>query len=42
MSSSQAGRSPLKLASRFGTLFVLLLLCVFFSLATLDHQHPTD
>ncbi|MFP6633979.1 MAG: ABC transporter permease, partial [Planctomycetota bacterium] len=42
MSSSQAGRSPLKLASRFGTLFVLLLLCVFFSLATLDDQHPTD
>ena len=32
----------MKLASRFGTLFVLLLLCVFFSLATLDDQHPTD
>ena len=42
MSSSQAGRSPLKLVSRFGTLFVLLLLCVFFSIATLDDQHPTD
>ncbi|MEE3180412.1 MAG: hypothetical protein VX288_00765, partial [Planctomycetota bacterium] len=42
MSSSQAGRSPLKLLSRFGTLFVLLLLCVFFSIATLKDQHPTD
>ena len=42
MSSSQAGRSPLKLLSRFGTLFVLLLLCIFFSIATLKDQHPTD
>ena len=42
MSSSQAGRSPWKLLSRFGTLFVLLLLCVFFSFATLDDQSPTD
>ncbi|MCH2581222.1 MAG: hypothetical protein MK133_08500, partial [Planctomycetes bacterium] len=42
MSSSQAGRSPLKLVSRFGTRFVLLLLCVFFSFATLDDQYPTD
>ena len=32
----------MKLVSRFGTLFVLLLLCVFFSIATLDDQHPTD
>lgn len=42
MSSIQAGRSPWNLVSRFGTLFVLLLLCVFFSFATLDDQHPTD
>ncbi len=42
MSSAQAGRSPWKLLSRFGTLFVLLLLCVFFSFATLKDQHPTD
>ena len=32
----------MKLLSRFGTLFVLLLLCIFFSIATLKDQHPTD
>ena len=32
----------MKLLSRFGTLFVLLLLCVFFSIATLKDQHPID
>ena len=32
----------MKLLSRFGTLCVLLLLCIFFSIATLKDQHPTD
>jgi len=42
MSSPLAGVFRSKLVARYGTLIVLLLLCGYYSYATLNDQHPTD